>query len=491
MRHSSYLTEYDNPQGNGNYGYAEVADPEAGRWTALISTNASSGGGTVAVKAQAATAAWTQFGTLSANSLSLAGGASGSFSLTVDTPSQPGDQDGSIVLDSSAGFPSFAAQTSIPVTLRALAATPAPSTTFTGTLTGGNGRAPDTGQTNWYGVSIPSGTPVLNAEVSTRSAADTVFAELIDPSGAAVSSAVNTLTSGGTNTPEKALQLHVLSPAAGTWTLMLDFYNLVSGTAISQPFKVTLNDTPAKAAAAGLPDSAGTQLAAGTPVIVSLKVTNKGNAPEAYFVDPRLAGEAVIPLVSSTGADLALPNLAPSIPTYMVPSDATNIDAQMVTTKPAFFDAFWPFGDPDLASTVGDTSTLNFSAPDISPGEWTMGAFLKGPDGKTGQKSVPASTTFTATAPAFDSTITSPTGDLWLLSTNPAATLTPVIVNPGQTATIPVTITPLGSSGTTVSGTLYLDDASIIPGIVTDNVIPLTYPEASQVAGFSYEYTIK
>ena len=36
----------------------------------------------------------------------------------------------------------------------------------------------------------------------------------------------------------------------------MDFYNTVSGTAVSQPFTVTLNDTPVAATATGLPDSA-------------------------------------------------------------------------------------------------------------------------------------------------------------------------------------------------------------------------------------------
>jgi len=45
-----------------------------------------------------------------------------------------------------------------------------------------------------------------------------------------------------------------------------------------------------------------------------------------------------------------------------------------------------------------------------------------------------------------------------LAATNPAATFWPIVINPGQTATMNVTITPAGASGTMVSGNLYVDD---------------------------------
>jgi hypothetical protein len=40
------------------------------------------------------------------------------------------------------------------------------------------------------------------------------------------------------------------------------------------------------------------------------------------------------------------------------------------------------------------------------------------------------------------------TGDLWLGSTNPAATFAPYVAQPGQSVSIPVTITPEGKAGT-------------------------------------------
>ena len=54
--------------------------------------------------------------------------------------------------------------------------------------------------------------------------------------------------------------------------------------------------------------------------------------------------------------------------------------------------------------------------------------------------------------------MTSRHGDFWLASTNPSTPFSPVIVKPGQSATIDVTITPSGAKGTKVQGTLYVDD---------------------------------
>jgi len=97
----------------------------------------------------------------------------------------------------------------------------------------------------------------------------------------------------------------------------------------------------------------------------------------------------------------------------------------------------------------------------------------------------------TANTAAFDPTVVAATGDLWLGSTNPAAAFTPYVVNPGQTVTIPVTITPEGTSGHVVSGTIYVSDSSLIPGGVTYNGLPGSFPVGSDVAAFSYRYTIK
>ena len=483
------LAEYNLPQGVGNYGNAQVASPAPGKWTALISSEGS--GPALPGQFQASTATWQRFGTVSPSSVKLAAGASGSFTLTVATPSQPGDQAGSIMVHNSANVPGFAVETSIPVTLRSLV--PSLSTTFTGTLTGGNGRELSTGQTDYYEMAVPSGTSALNVSVNTYNANNTLFAELVDPSGNAVSAAANgllaTTTSGNSEiVPEVGAQLHATDPTAGTWTLVIDFYNAVSGTATAQPFTVSVNDTPVAASAKGLPS--GGSLTPGTPVTARVRVTNNGTVPEEYFVDPRLNSAVTVNLAAQSFSSLTLPDEDGVVPQYLVPSHTTAIKATVSSSAPLFFDMTYPYGDPDVISTTGKTATAAYSASDVGAGEWTVTPFLVGPTGKNPAPNVNANVAMTATTAGFDSSITSPTGDLWLGSTNAAATFTPYVVNPGQSVTIPVTITPSGTVGATVTGTLYLADSSFISSDLNlDDQFGNT-PEGSDVAAFPYSYTI-
>ena len=85
---------------------------------------------------------------------------------------------------------------------------------------------------------------------------------------------------------------------------------------------------------------------------------------------------------------------------------------------------------------------------------------------------------------AFDSTVSSSTGDLWLAAVNNATTFSPQVINPGQTATINVTITPEGTSGTVVSGVLYV-------GVFLNDVAPYGQQSGDELTAIPYEYTIK
>ena len=92
--------------------------------------------------------------------------------------------------------------------------------------------------------------------------------------------------------------------------------------------------------------------------------------------------------------------------------------------------------------------------------------------------------TLTVTTKAFDPAVTTAGGDLWTASLNPSAPFAPVVIFPGQSATIPVTITPSGTSGTVVSGTIYVDDfASAVP--------PYGELGGNEIAALPYTYTIQ
>ncbi len=496
---SGDLASYNLPQGVGNYGNAEVADPAPGTWTALLEVTPTTPTlpATLKVAFSAQTATWQPFGSLTANSLSLAAGATKSVTLNVSTPSEPGDESGAIVVTNTAASPTFTKVTTIPVTLRSYAPAPTPTsaTTFTGTLTGGNGRQPSTGQTAYYQVDVPDGQQVLNADVTTGNKGNTMFAELVDPSGEAASTATSgmlaTSPSGNAEIqPEDGTQLHVLNPAAGVWTLIVDFYNTVSGTATSQPFNVTLTDTAVPASASNLPDSTSDDVDAGTPIDVPVTVTNNGTTPEEYFIDARTTGTVTEKLAPQTTSSVVLPNLAGVVPIYLVPSHTSELSTTATAKDPLFYDYTYAFGDPDLPSTTGTTATGSYSASDIPSGDWTITPFLKGPTGAKAHKFVTARVSMSATTLGFNAAFSSPTGDLWQDGTSATNGVNPVVADPGQTVTIDVVLTPEGSASQQFTGTLYVDSLSAASPDVTFDDLFNNVLEGSDVAAFPYAYTI-
>ena len=109
---------------------------------------------------------------------------------------------------------------------------------------------------------------------------------------------------------------------------------------------------------------------------------------------------------------------------------------------------------------------------------------MVGPFGPAAAASETVNTTLTATTKAFDPAVSSYTGDLWQVALGAPLMLTPVLVQPGQSATIPVTIAPSGKKGSVVSGVLYLDDDSLF------SLYGGLAPNADTVAAIPYRYQI-
>ena len=489
---SGALAAYSVPQGNSNYGNVQITNPKSGTWTGYIWSNTSSNGGTTGpVLWGAEVAQYAPFGHVSPQSMTLAPGQSREVTLTVGTPATPGDASGAIVLNQSAG-PGFGRQSTIPVTLRSLI--PNGSQSFTQTLTGGNGRAPFIGQEFYYQLNVPSGLRELNSSVVLANDPNNPFtAFLVNPSGEAQGFTANALPTSwpvGSQTNTLGAQMHVLSPAQGTWTLIVAFAPQVSGTALTEPFTVSTSDSPVPASAGGLPSSSGTKLAKGQAQTYNVRITNNGTTPDEYFVDARLSGSTPLSLTSFTSPNTTVPlNVTENVPLYLVPSHTTAFTGAANTTgsTPIQFDAAWAFGDPDIISTVGSTVSGSLSANPVAQGVWDISPTVVGPFGATGAPSEPVQTTMNVATAPFDPAVSSQTGDLWLASTDPPqlSGLSPVVVGPGQTGTIPVTITPSGPSGTQVSGTLYIDDASQLgfQGYFGFN--------GNDVAAIPYSYTVK
>jgi hypothetical protein len=476
------------PQGVGNFDTADVVNPAPGTWTGVLFGDVAADGGTNGtVGWQISTQKFAPFGSVSPSSVTLAPGQSRTVTVSATTPSAPGDAAGSIVFRSNQGNGGVS---TIPVTLRA-EIDPAHGGAFSGTLTGGNGRAPGEGQDEFYKFHVGPGVHNITANVSlTNDVNDPVGTYLISPDGDTLGYGQNSLN----GTQSQSLTAYTLNPVPGTWTLIVVFAEPTAGDEISQPFTGNVRFNQVSVNAAGLPDSAGTKLAAGTAVTVPVRVTNHGQAPEDFFVDPRLNRTESIDLAALAPAtNLPLPLAVQAPPQWLVPTQTSSVSASASATLPIMFD-FSPFpGDPDIASVsstpgplCADTESASYTPPGgtVTAGGWASLPSECGPFAGPAPAGTLNSITMTATTKAFDPAVTSDTGDLWLVSTNPDATLSPVVINPGQSAVINVTITPSGASGTTVHGTLYVDD-------FVNGVPPYGQFAGDELAALPYAYTIK
>jgi hypothetical protein len=474
------------PQGVGNFGNVDVRYPGAGTWTGVIygRTAATYGGTNGVVPWRVATQTPVAFGTVTPKKFTLAVGASRVVTVHETTPASPGDASGSIVIATNNGN---VANTSIPVTLRSLIGA---SGTFNGVLTGGNGRGSD-GQQDYYQFAVPAGKHNITANVTlTNDPGTMVGAYLISPDGSTAGMGEND-GSDPDELPGNALSLtaYTLNPVAGTWTLVIGFASPVTGDEVSQPFSGSIVFNGVSASAPGLPNSAATHLAAGTPVTIPVSVTNNGAGYADIFIDPRLNATASTTIFELTGGPYPVP--ARFVPAWWVPTETSSISINATASLPIMFDAFAGGGDPDLASSGPGAGSLCSTAPSIAytpSGGRVISALWEAIPAECGPYAAAAphgSVNFSMSAVTrqFDTTITSPTGDLELEALSYIDVFDPVAIAPGATAIIDVTITPSGPSGTVVSGSLFVD-------ALANDVPPYDTGSGDEMTSFPYTYTI-
>jgi hypothetical protein len=134
-------------------------------------------------------------------------------------------------------------------------------------------------------------------------------------------------------------------------------------------------------------------------------------------------------------------------------------------------------GAPDLtARSIGpDAVAASLTMPEVPWGQWLLEPTLVGPFGPGGAPTTPVNTSVVAQLKAFDAAVTADSGDWWQDVTFGTMTFNPLVLGPGATGTINVTITPEASQiGQVVRGVIYVDtfNGTVNTG---DEVVALPY----------------
>jgi hypothetical protein len=345
---------------------------------------------------------------------------------------------------------------SIPVIVRSLVPLGSGGGSFSGRLTGG-GASFNAGQEFTYQFNVPEGKPSLNLGIRLAHPGYGLEGFLIDPNGEPLDAQT---TANDNLAPGPTMQFFRGSPANGRWTLVLLVALPVDGSHLSEPFTGAITFTRPTVTNRGIPNSSSTVLRAGHPVTATIKVTNTGNIAKDYFADPRLKGKVKQQLLGGDVNNVALPLSLSAQPNWLVPTNTNALAMAAQGTVPITMDVSWAFGDPDFPGvSSGNNSAAAFAAPEVAPG-----FFFALPEA-TGPFTAPTAGTVNLAAVAntnpFDSAVTSTSGDVWAQSVDASAPYSPLTLNPGQTGTITLTITPDAPKGTVVHGFIGVDTLNL------------------------------
>ena len=475
---SGRQVNYSIPQGLASgYSHVDAVKPVAGNWTVLIWTRPS-GAGSYAGPVQFTWAAenYVDVGKVSPSSVTLAPGQTKTFTADFFTPSEPGDLAAAVKFTESDG--SYALP-DIPVVLRTLIPTTSTGGSFTGTLTGGNGRA-GVGPYQTWEFNVPSGAQNLNLAFTNSDNGYLLEGELIDPNGMQLSVQPNLDPFGDL---QFGMELTHNNPQPGLWKFVLIENFTSSGNQTSLPFNAKIAFNTPLITAAGLPTSASTTVSAsGKPLTATITVINNGVTTAEYFADARLttATSTVLPPVTCS----SVTTLPGTCGEYYVPTEVTNIAFTAKSSVAINMDAYNFVGynvggtaAPDLfaKSTGKDTVTASLTEPEIPWGAWYVIPAEVGPYKAAGAPTEPVTMSAVANMKAFDSAVSSDAGDIWADLTLGTNTFNPLVLASGTGGVINVTITPSKSDvGKTVSGYIYVDTFNPVVG-TGDEVVRIPY----------------
>jgi subtilisin family serine protease len=489
------------PQGGAataNYANVDVRDPAAGGWTAVLYSVAGTTGyhaAPIALRFDAQHA--VSVGSTSPSSFTLAPGASRSVTASFTLPASSGDTDYALTFASSDGH-----KTAVSAVLQTLIDT-AHGGAYSGVITGGNARAVSPAQTFSYGFVVSSaGRRTLGVSLNlARDPNVIVDAVLIDPNGELADVGSNiTFNASGQLVQGLHVQLFDAHPLKGRWQLVVVVQNPVSGAEISQGFRGNITFDGLGTTRGNLPNTASRVLKAGQPFTTTVTVHNSGVAALAVGADPRLEKVRLLQPVPIQGSTtFALPAGPSDPPVYITPPDTSSLTVAATTSIPtqveiqgsaAGFDVFGDLQASQGGSKVSVASVREHGNGTISNGIWFTGIEEIGPFSDSGEAPGTATITAAMRTNLFDPAVTTSTDDPFRISVDPSSDGfgTPVLIPPGGTAAIQVTITPQGHKGDVVTGHLNLVTPPALP-VSAGTGLPF-YSTGAAIVTLPYAYTI-
>jgi hypothetical protein len=453
-----------NPQGLGSgFGHVDVVKPQAGAWTAIVYTRKTGVAGSYSGPVQLTWGAerFVTLGSVSPSHIVLAPGASQTVTAEFAMPAQPGDSAAAIRFDNSpdasaANFPE------IPVTLRTLIPTGPTGGNFTGTLTGGNGR-PGAGPTQTFAFDVPQGVGNMSLSLEISDNGYLLEGLLVDPNGMQLSVQPN--QDPGNGSAQFALALSHYNPQPGRWKFVLLQNFTSSGNQTSLPFVARIGFNTAQVTAPKLPNSATVTLSASQATVVPVQVTNTGPVARLYFADARLNTLTVQQLPPRQCSKVT--TLPGACGAFILPTQVSTAGFIAQSSVPITMDAFNQVGtgvggtgSPDIFAKriAPDTVAALLSEPEVPYSFWIVSPSLIGPYGPGGAVAAPVTTSAFVLTQAFDTAISADSGDIWADVTLNTNTFNPLLLAPGQSGTINLSIAPSASGvGKTVSGFIFID----------------------------------
>lgn len=495
--------------GPSRYGRFDIVHPAAGQWTAVFMSAPSlknEGGATPVpvpayagnIEYQATMNHWVNAGSVSAKKVTVKAHSSAAFSVSTKLPNASGDSTVTTFLGAPKGYSAPV----IPVSQRVLVNLGAKGGSFSGTMTGGNGRGGAPAQQDTFAMNVPSGLDTMQVKMAFPDAYKTqvLRASLVDPNGMLQGAQSNvTLKHAGSGA-----YLSVDKPIPGQWRIVVTQVSVTFGRSVTSPYTgtVSFNDSGVGSSDLAAMKSSSptlTTLPVGQQTPVTINLTNNSGVEANYVIDPRTATMEkiqypAIKVSMPTPAGDLLGNLRVGPQTSRVDVTAVAPAAvQAQLTGPGALTGLGGMSAVGSASPLINGSSSSTASLSTRSGQMTMGPYgaaagSVGPFGAEGAPHVQATITPTLYTAGFDRSVSTETGDIYLNELDGLAGGKLIEVAPGATVKVTALIDPRASLGSTVSGRINV--VQFGNNGLSALIAPYVYANDMVVQSFDYHFKV-